>query len=186
MYDYHFQEPLGPASSKITPEFVMAKFIQNFKRVFPFPITGCNSLYNGVTCTLNRVPILFDGVGKVKVFDVNATSFSFVVERCSRYFDPPGSVIRFWISEENTEYFHFDQNNVYTGYFVNKLFLNQHGKANHPGIGSFLEPFMTVFASLDWNQQARNLSSLPHRTPISNNTNLVNPNMPPSYFPSFT
>jgi RHS repeat-associated protein len=168
LYDYRYNWDLGTESDVGSPGQVMALFEANFKRVFPFMISGCAGLSQGAQCTLHVAPSEWPvhGVGQVCINVNSPTSFSFVVDQ-NGYFDPPGSYIRF------------------TTYSVNgNVYLQQHGYApNNHGLLNHVAP---IAAWLTWQQQAENLADLafytlnPGRDPFTDGYQPWNTQAPPS------
>ncbi len=111
-YEYSYKHYLGMAANMGTPEEVMAMFQADPKKVFPFPITGCDSFYEGAVCTLHPFttkisPNYLGGAGDVRV-TVAETSFTFEVVG-QGYFDDLGSTITFSISQKGENlYLHQD------------------------------------------------------------------------------
>ncbi len=148
MYAYIKKEFLGTVVNVGTPQQVMQDFRQNFKAVFPFPINGCDRVQDGAQCILEPAYSFFysfsawpfHAVGQVRIADVSAVSFSFIVDR-NGYFDPVDSKITFSTCEQS-----------------GSVYLVQHGDApkNH-GWLNYLAPLV---ATLTWDQQAYNLANL--------------------------
>ncbi|WP_280688893.1 RHS repeat-associated core domain-containing protein [Kitasatospora sp. GAS204B] len=110
-YTYTYKEDIGPVAKAGLPIDVMSMFLQSPAQIFPFPVSGCSSFYDGSHCELHPGPAMFKGDGTVEVVLDTPTSFTFIVES-DRYFDRAGSTIRFSLSDEH-----------------NELYLTQHGEA---------------------------------------------------------
>jgi len=142
LYNYTYRHNLGKKKFLGNAAQVMSDFRSEFKRVFPFVITGCSSLVNGAKCVLHAGPSWWPihGVGVATVHIDSPTEFQFTVSR-KGYFDPVGSRITF---------------NTYNS--GGDVWLAQHGYApkNH-GLLNRLAPLV---AGLEWDQQAQNLADL--------------------------
>jgi RHS repeat-associated protein len=158
LYDYRLTESIGPVAGGDdhvgNPMQVMLAFQEYFKTVFPFPITGCDALYDGAQCDLHALNLygtpavylpcstpLLAGCGGVEVEDVTTTSFEFVVDR-NGYFDAPQATITFSTSEINCE-----------------VYLTQHGDAPKTN-GLDADLHVLVAKELAWPAEARNLTAL--------------------------
>ncbi|MEV7416660.1 ricin-type beta-trefoil lectin domain protein [Streptomyces sp. NPDC089919] len=131
-YSYSYKFYLGLRANMGSPEEVMAMFQANPKKVFPFPISGCESFYEGADCILHpgpKLPVkpnptLAGAPGEVRV-TVAATSFTFDVVG-QEYFDDVGSQITFSIEQKGDEMF-LHQDGFTTGtkaipYWYEKIF----------------------------------------------------------------
>lgn len=137
-YRYSYSWDVGPLHSGVTPESAIALIENDPAKIFPFPVSGCKSLYDGVRCTLAPGPSLLHGVGTVLVENVTPTSFSFSVVS-KHYFDPPGSTITFSTSASGGD-----------------LYLTQ--CANAPKANWFFNAVAPPIARIDWEAQAVNLN----------------------------
>ncbi|WP_051969856.1 RHS repeat-associated core domain-containing protein [Kitasatospora azatica] len=139
-YTYTYREDIGPVSKTGLPIDVMSKFRQAPGAIFPFPVTGCTSFWDGATCELHPGPKWVDGVGTVKVVLDTPASFTFIV-MSDHYFDKAGSTIRFSLAADH-----------------NELYLTQHAEArsNSPFVHS---GEMAGFIHTTWKDMAHNLRS---------------------------
>ncbi|MER8046658.1 RHS repeat-associated core domain-containing protein [Streptomyces sp. NPDC094032] len=141
-YDYAYSYLLGPTELLGNAEDAMTLLKDNPQRVFPFDVTECSRLTEGVQCLLEPNPGGFKsrGSGYVQV-STEKTSFTFTVVS-DEYFDKPGSTITFAIHQRD-----------------NTLYLTQtaHGIDAAPHVLFGVDSGLSKWT---WMRQAWNLSSL--------------------------
>ncbi|MFG2640348.1 ricin-type beta-trefoil lectin domain protein [Streptomyces sp. NPDC048370] len=166
-YSYSYKYYLGLRANMGSPEEVMAMFQANPQKVFPFPVKGCETFYEGAACTLYPGPLkdvsptLRGGPGDVRV-TVADTSFTFEVVG-QEYFDDLGSTITFSVRQKGES-----------------LYLHQDAQTTGSKAGSYLAVKYGGFAKRDWSRQTFNLQKLVYKERY--NIDLKN-RLDPSVFP---
>jgi hypothetical protein len=138
LYRYRYTERLGRSRNIGSAAQAMHYFLEHFRQIFPFTITGRGGIRDGSNLTLHPASAAFNGVGNVVVQHVTSTSFTFKVTS-THYFDPKGSTITFSTSESDGE-----------------DYLHQYGNAPEAGTKSNLSS--PTVAAETWMTQASNLS----------------------------
>jgi hypothetical protein len=98
-YTYDWDDwGIGPASVVGTPEQVMAYFIENPRRIFPFGLGQCDPIVEQARCDLETGPRNYAPVIVSSIAPEGApTSFTFTT--LEEHFDGPGGTIKFTIEK---------------------------------------------------------------------------------------
>ena len=95
-YSYYFEDLIGTVDEVGSLENAISVFKQNPTLIFPFPITGCKTFYDGETCHLSA------NVGPLSEGDVRISTSHDTVRftvASDFYFDSKGSTVAFTIVE---------------------------------------------------------------------------------------